>query len=109
MKHPLIIIATSEDGEIASEIDRNFIERFSIDYFTQDQRSELIEWFLKSRNIKYNFDLSNIAGMCSNFFMNDLETLVLDAATNCFKSLMSNEKSYVVINENDFIKAYGKI
>ncbi|KAH0541158.1 hypothetical protein KQX54_021178 [Cotesia glomerata] len=106
MKYPLIIIATSEDDEIPSEINRNFIETFSINYFTQDQRSELIEWFLKNRNIKYDVDLSKIAGMCSNFFMNDLETLILDAATNCYKPLMSNEKSCVVINENDFIKAY---
>ncbi|XP_057324311.1 peroxisomal ATPase PEX6 [Microplitis mediator] len=105
MKYPLIIIATSEDSEIPCDVNRNFIQTITIDYFTQDERTELIEWFLKSRNIKYDVDLTKISGMCSNYLMNDIESLTNYAATNGYKLISTNESS-TVINENDFIDAY---
>lgn len=104
--YPLIVIATTESPDISAEISRNFIERIKIQYLNQDERANTIEWFSKIKKFKYSLDVPKIAAMCSDFVLNDLETLTLNAAKNSYKRF-GNNKNFT-IELCDYIKALGK-
>ncbi|XP_015122617.1 peroxisome assembly factor 2 [Diachasma alloeum] len=102
--HPLIIIATSESTELPSELNRNFIEKIKIDCLTQDERTNLINWFLKTQRIEHSsVDISKISAMCSDFLMSDLQSLTQTAVKNRYKQ---SRAPIISLKEEDFTQSY---
>ncbi|XP_034948929.1 peroxisome assembly factor 2 isoform X2 [Chelonus insularis] len=107
MTLPLIIIATLEGTDIPLDIKRNFIEEIQIDHLTQNERIELLDWFLKVNGIKYQADLSKIASMCSGYTFYNIENLTLQAITNYHKRILTEGE--LNINDDDFLKAHNDL
>lgn len=107
-KFPLIIIATSDEIDIAPEVQRIFIETIHIKHLNQNQRMQLISWSLSNRNITCAMDLSKIAGLCSDFRFADLIALSLHAAKFRHKS-MADSRYLLTLVQEDFDQAYGTI
>ncbi|XP_011300123.1 peroxisome assembly factor 2-like, partial [Fopius arisanus] len=103
--HPLIIIATSESSELPSDFNRIFIEKIKIKYLSQNERTDLITWFLQIQNIKHsNVDISKISAMCSDFVMKDLQSLSQIAVKNRYKK--TRNRKVLRLQESDLTDSY---
>lgn len=107
-KFPLIIVAASDEADIPAELQRIFIETIHMKHLNQSKRAELISWLLSSRNLTTTADLSKVAGLCSDFKFADLLALSLHAAKFRCK-LTSHEKHTLILEQEDFDRAYGTI
>ncbi|XP_015599524.1 peroxisome assembly factor 2 [Cephus cinctus] len=106
LEYPLIIIATSDASEIPADLRRIFIESISLKNLDRNQRTETLLWLLASKCLKYEANISKIAGMCSDFVLADLEALILHAVKTRYR-LMTNTKEYSSISllHDDFVNA----
>ena len=110
LRFPIIVIATSETSDLPSDLQRLFVETIHLKYLDQTDRSSILSWLLKSKDILHQADLHKIAGLCSDFALADIEALVLRARKMKYKQLsQESESSPTVLFDNDFNKACGKI
>lgn len=107
LKFPLVVVATLEGSEIPVELDRIFIETMHVGYMNLEQREESLLWLLKQKGLRHDADLRKVAGLCSDFVLADLETLILDAAKISYKS--EKDRSGIVLGQKDFVKACGNV
>ncbi|XP_076549075.1 peroxisomal biogenesis factor 6 isoform X1 [Osmia lignaria lignaria] len=105
LKYPVIIVATTNESEISSELQRIFIETIHMDQLDQKRRTDLISWLLAKRDIKYQINLSKVAGICSDFRFFDLSALILHAVKFYCKNNSADVKS-LVLSQEHFDKAY---
>lgn len=101
MKYPLIIIATIESSKIPIDIERNFIEKITIKQLNQDDKIDIICWYLKIKKLNTNIDVKVIAELCYDLVLNDFETIILNSAKNSYKKYKNN----LLIEMSDFKKS----
>ena len=110
LKFPIIIIATCNDSEIPIDAERTFLEKINMNNTVEeDKREKLLCWFISSRGLKHEADLSKISRLCSDFVFADLEALVLHAIKYHLKlSELSEKNDGLILTNDDFVKACGK-
>ncbi|XP_011493943.1 PREDICTED: peroxisome assembly factor 2 [Ceratosolen solmsi marchali] len=106
-EYPIIIIATSDISEIPIDTEKIFTEIIAVKDLEEEDRYQLLSWFIESKGLKHQADLQQISKMCSNFVLADLEALVLYATKNRYKIVnSSNESDILELFNEDFIFAY---
>ncbi|XP_076659143.1 peroxisomal biogenesis factor 6 [Halictus rubicundus] len=105
LKYPVIIIATANESEIPAELNRMFIETIQMEHLNKNERTDLISWLLKKRNINCQSNLSKVAGMCSDYRFADLNALILHAVKFHTKHSDADLNS-LTLTQEDFDKAY---
>ncbi|XP_020288338.1 peroxisome assembly factor 2-like isoform X1 [Pseudomyrmex gracilis] len=108
-KFPLIVVAASDESDLPAELHRIFIETVHVKHLNQNERAELMSWFLSDRNLTTTADLSKVAGLCSDFRFADLLALSLHAIKSRCKTMTwhdSDDSCKFVLTQEDFDRAY---
>ncbi|XP_063995346.1 peroxisomal ATPase PEX6 [Diachasmimorpha longicaudata] len=104
-KFILIIIATSESSELPSELTRNFVAQIKVNYLSENERINLIDWFLKIQRVDHsNMAISKISAMCSDYLMSDLQSLTQSAVKKRYEK--SKTPGVINLEEQDFTQSY---
>ncbi|CAL7946508.1 unnamed protein product [Xylocopa violacea] len=104
-RYPIIIVATTSESDIPAELNRIFIETIHLEHLDQNQRMDLISWFLVKRKLDHQGNLLKLSGICSDFRYSDLLALILHAVKFHCKDSTTNLKSLTLL-QDDLDKAY---
>ncbi|GLV42680.1 Peroxin 6 [Carabus blaptoides fortunei] len=76
---PIILMCLSNSKDLASDLSRTFLETFTIDTPNQAQRTSLLRWLARSKNLSSQVDLEDIGAKTHGFMMGDLDALLYHA------------------------------
>lgn len=81
--YPLILICSSNIQDLPSELSRLFLEIIEIKAPNSKERCEMLKWILKCKNLRYKFDLNELANKTNGFLLEDLKALTYYAQKTC--------------------------
>lgn len=98
---PLILICVSNSKEIPLELTRAFLEIFTIKSPDENQRVQMVNWILKSKNLESCANLTEIAQKTHGFVFEDFKALIYHAQKDL------SDKN--LLNKDNFDRALGNI
>ncbi|KAF2904257.1 hypothetical protein ILUMI_01922 [Ignelater luminosus] len=91
---PLILICVSNSKEIPSELTRAFLEIFTIKSPDDNQRVQMLNWILKSRNLENCANLTEIAQKTHGFLFEDFKALIYHAQKDSSDNCLLNKDNF---------------
>ncbi|CAH0547485.1 unnamed protein product [Brassicogethes aeneus] len=111
---PILLFCCSNEKNIPSELQRIFLETFTISSPNDVQRKDLLKWIMDKNKINYKVNLDHVANKTHGFLFEDLKALVYfsknnagyNEKTDCDKEILKNED---VIKAIDYMQSnYNK-
>lgn len=96
----------SNSKDLASDLSRTFLETFTINTPNQVERTSLLRWLARSKNISSKVDLDDIGAKTHGFMMSDLDALLYHAMKHWYLEFGA-ENGKISLRSIDFEKALG--